>query len=70
MDTRCEVPLDCTDANAIQSLVDAATEYIQEQSSKFDRICDVLLSPGEDEEATDNMVRWPHPTPELQLALL
>lgn len=69
VDPRCEVPLDCTDANAIQSLVDAATEYIQEHSPKFGRICDVLLAPGEDEEATDNTVRWPCPTPELHLAL-
>lgn len=56
VDARCEVPLDCTDASAIQSLVDAATQYIDENSQKFDRICDALLAPGEDNDVTDGTV--------------
>ena len=56
-DRRCEVALDCTDRGTIQSLVDAATQYISEHGEQFDRICEVLLAPGDEEEEASPPVR-------------
>lgn len=54
-DVRCELPLDCTDRKAIQSLVDAATQYIEENREQFDRICEVLCCATK-EETPDSSV--------------
>eukprot|EP00892_Ulva_mutabilis_P003179 jgi/Ulvmu1/12862/UM098_0047.1 len=65
-DQRCEVALDCTDRKTIQSLVDAATQYIQENGDQFERICEVLCSKGQGEEpdspasVEDGLAARPH----------
>lgn len=63
MDSRCEVPLDCTDTKVIQSLVDAATEYIEASGDAFDRICDVLMDAGEEDDPSDSAVWHRHGWP-------
>jgi hypothetical protein len=43
VDDRCDIPLDCTDEQTIRRLVDAANEYIRENSARFDRVCELLM---------------------------
>jgi hypothetical protein len=50
MDARCGIPLDCTDEKLIKSLVQATEEYIEANSERLQRVCDVLLQGFQERE--------------------
>lgn len=49
VDDRCDIPLDCTDEQTIRRLIDATKEYIKANSSRFDRVCQLLLKGGDEQ---------------------
>lgn len=43
VDARCGIPLDCTEEKQIKSLVQATEEYIEANSARIQRVCDMLM---------------------------